>query len=81
MGTGSFGGGTVPDCCFGIWGGCVCVCGGGTREEGGGEKRGEAGVSSVTSVLDSLFGPSALNKNFLRAHRFNKSYDLQDPGS
>ena len=37
--------------------------------------------SSVTSVLDSLFGPSALNKNFLRAHRFNKSYDLQDPGS
>ena len=52
----------------------MCV---GTR----GEKRREAGVSSVTSVLDSLWGPSALNKNVLRAHRFNKSYDLQGPGS
>ena len=55
----------------GVWG-----CGG-TR----GEKRREAGVSSVTSVLDSLWGPSALNKNVLRAHCFNKSYDLQGPGS
>ena len=70
----SFGGGTVPDCRFGIWGGCVCV---GTR----GEKRREAGISSFISVLDSLWGPSALNKNVLRAHRFNKSYDLQGPGS
>ena len=53
------------------------MCVGGTR----GEKTREAGVSSVTSVLDSLWRPSALNKNLSRTHRFNKSHDLQGPGS